>query len=522
MGKQSAHHTYFPINFRRCRLQIALIILALLLCPQVIWPQSLLAQGDAYQVIAAAVNQARADAGLPPLAVNGLLDQAAQNHVNDMITNYVYGHYGSDGSTVKMRVARTGYSQSPWVSENWVSAGDPASAMRWWMNDYVHRVNILSSNWTEVGIGVGKRGSEMIFVTVFSAGGGSGSNEMIAAAPAAVEEAPPPPSVKIEQVAVPADGLDYTVAGGDTLLAIGLRYGVTWERLAAVNGLTDTSLLQIGQTLRIPGSNSSTTTAAQAIPMPPVETEPYAVQPGDTLFSIAAKRGMTWEEIADVNGFGENTLLQIDQVIDIPKPAPPLEVMYEMIIQNSIAAGAKSAPITLPASEPVSQSASGAETLSATPASVTTASAASASLTPASATAAKVAPSTGVGGPVVLVASPRLKGPLREPVLEGVANIASGDVAPADLAPIEVASAATVSAVTAPAEVAAVATVFTETATAASAESPAEEVVLYTVESGDTIISIAVEYDLDWDELMAINGLGEDSLIQPGQQLRLR
>src|SRR3712207_6940302 len=59
-----------------------------------------------------------------------------------------------------------------WVSENWVSAGDAFGAMRWWMGDYIHRVNILTERWSEIGIGVGSRGSEMIFVTVFSAGGG--------------------------------------------------------------------------------------------------------------------------------------------------------------------------------------------------------------------------------------------------------------------------------------------------------------------------------------------------------------
>src|SRR5690606_5558133 len=141
-----------------------------------------------------------------------LLSQAAQGHVNDMINNYVYGHYGSDGSTVHMRVARTGYSATPWVSENWVSASSPNGAMRWWMGDYIHRVNILTPRWVEIGIGVGSRGSEMIFVTVFSAGGGLNSDEAAIAAAEMQKQAaaPPPPSVRIEQVSVPPEGLDYT------------------------------------------------------------------------------------------------------------------------------------------------------------------------------------------------------------------------------------------------------------------------------------------------------------------------
>src|SRR5690606_30020211 len=137
-------------------------------------------------------NAVRVENGLAPLVENPLLSQAAQNHVNDMITNYVYGHYGSDGSTVKMRVARTGYSDSPWVSENWVSASNPNGAMRWWMNDYIHRVNILTAHWTEIGVGAGSRGSEMIFVTVFSAGGGAGSSGAVAAVPPQAPQAAPP------------------------------------------------------------------------------------------------------------------------------------------------------------------------------------------------------------------------------------------------------------------------------------------------------------------------------------------
>jgi uncharacterized protein YkwD len=302
MALNTAHFHPFPkLNL------LILAFVALLMC---LWPRAVMAQ-DATQQVLDAINAARAENGLAPLTANPLLNQAAQNHVNDMLTNYVYGHYGSDGSTVQMRVARTGYSATPWVSENWVSAGDANGAMRWWMGDYIHRVNILTARWTEVGVGVGSRGSEMIFVTVFSVGSGSSDATAAIAAGTPPQEAPPP-SVRIEQLSVPPEGLDYTVKGGDTLLAIGLRYGLPWERIADANGLDERSLLQIGQVLRIPGSGSP------AVPIPEVETEDYTIQPNDTLFSIAAKRGMLWEEVAAVNGFGETTVLQIGQVIRVP------------------------------------------------------------------------------------------------------------------------------------------------------------------------------------------------------------
>lgn len=384
-----------PAHLNRSRLIAIALLLTLILClsPRSVAAQDLGLNEDGMAILAA-VNQARADAGLGPLAVHPLLNQAAQNHVNDMIVNYVYGHYGSDGSTVRMRVARTGYSNTPWVSENWVSASSPAGAMRWWMNDYIHRVNILTPRWQEIGVGVGRRGNEMIFVTVFSAGGGV-SGEAIAVAPVAPAQAPPP-SVRIEQQRVPPEGLDYTVRGGDTLLAIGLRYGLPWERLAEANGLSETSLLQIGQVIRIPGSGP----VVPAVP-PPVPTEPYQVSAGDTLVSIAAKRGLTWQEVAAVNGFNERTILQIGQEIKVP------------IVE------------TVEAPQP--------EVLA------------------------------------VVAALPPSMAVVPDPGLSAVPNAT-----------------------------------------------------YYTVAAGDTVFSIAMANGLDWQKLLSLNGMTESSLLQVGQQLRLR
>ena len=466
------HHSHYQIRI------IPLILAALLFG---FLPRPVMAQ-DASQQILDAVNAARAENGLAPLVVNPLLSQAAQGHVDDMINNYVYGHYGSDGSTVHMRVARTGYASKPWVSENWVSASSPNGAMRWWMGDYIHRVNILTPRWVEIGIGVGTRGSEMIFVTVFSAGGGANSNaEAIAAANALPNEvqgieAPPPPSVRIEQLSVPAEGLDYTVSSGDTLLGIGLRYGLPWERIAEANGMDERSLLQIGQTLRIPGSG-----APAAPPAPAVPTEDYTVQPNDTLYTIAAKRGMYWDEVAAVNGFGEHSILQIGQVIQVPvveEPEPevaPNETIQLVNSQREIG------PV-MPGESP--------ETFdnyrlmkmdSAQPAE-------------AAVTDAMVA-STGIGGPVA---------DGNAPVVSQVA-MAKSEGMGATSAVLEAHAVAAVSA-----------------AEAEAAAAAADETALYAVQAGDTIISIAIDHGLEWGALLEMNGMDDSSLLQPGQIIRLR
>jgi LysM repeat protein len=285
---------------------------------------------------------------------------------------------------------------------------------------------------------VGTRGSEMIFVTVFSAGGGSSNATAAIAAGTPPQEAPPPPSVHIEQVSVPPEGLDYTVKSGDTLLAIGLRYGLPWERLADANGLDEHSLLQIGQTVHIPGSG------AAAEPPPDVKTEDYTVQPNDTLFSIAAHRGMYWDEVAAVNGFGEHTLLQIGQVIKVPVVEEDPALVTTPLV-NTRQVGPVTAEIAAADFDNY--------------------------------TLMNFDNGTGIGGP--LPEDPQVAMIQYDPTV-------------------------------------AYATSSNESA------NPAVESAIYVVEAGDTIISIALAHDVEWGELLSLNGLSDDSVLQEGQMIRLR
>lgn len=81
---------------------------------------------------------------------------------------------------------------------------------------------------------------------------------------------------------VPPEGFTYTVRAGDTLMAIGLRYGVNTQRILDANGLTlaQARTLRPGQTLLIPGITSGSTTPtalpATATPAPLVTATPAA------------------------------------------------------------------------------------------------------------------------------------------------------------------------------------------------------------------------------------------------------
>ncbi|HMN29321.1 MAG TPA: LysM domain-containing protein, partial [Caldilineaceae bacterium] len=51
--------------------------------------------------------------------------------------------------------------------------------------------------------------------------------------------------------------------------------------------------------------------------MPPAGLD-YTIQAGDTLGTIAARYGLTWQQIATANGLGAYSILEIGQVIRLP------------------------------------------------------------------------------------------------------------------------------------------------------------------------------------------------------------
>jgi uncharacterized protein YkwD len=102
--------------------------------------------------IANLINNARLQAGLATLSINAQLAAAAQGHSIDMACHGVISHTGSDGSSVHERVAAAGYSPS-FSSEIIYGSGYPQTAFDWWMNDQVHRNEILNARYTEMGVG---------------------------------------------------------------------------------------------------------------------------------------------------------------------------------------------------------------------------------------------------------------------------------------------------------------------------------------------------------------------------------
>jgi uncharacterized protein YkwD len=103
------------------------------------------------------INAERQAQGLPGYNSQSQLQAAARLHGTDMACNGFFSHTGSDGSSVRDRIERQGYSWS-WAGENIfatgnTSSGAPQSAFDWWMNSALHRANLLHSTYVDIGIG---------------------------------------------------------------------------------------------------------------------------------------------------------------------------------------------------------------------------------------------------------------------------------------------------------------------------------------------------------------------------------
>jgi len=99
------------------------------------------------------VNAERQKAGLAPLKINDGLTKVAQVKAKDMRDNNYFSHtsptYGSPFDMMK----EFGIAYS-YAGEN-IAAGQKTAedVMKGWMNSPGHRANILSANFTEIGVG---------------------------------------------------------------------------------------------------------------------------------------------------------------------------------------------------------------------------------------------------------------------------------------------------------------------------------------------------------------------------------
>lgn len=102
------------------------------------------------------INGFRAQNGISALGRNGKLNTAALNHSRDMANRGFFSHNTPEGGTPDQRITAAGYSFSWWGENIYKSApGDDSAqaAFNSWVNSSGHRANMLSTNFTQIGIG---------------------------------------------------------------------------------------------------------------------------------------------------------------------------------------------------------------------------------------------------------------------------------------------------------------------------------------------------------------------------------
>ncbi|CAD9195181.1 LysM peptidoglycan-binding domain-containing protein [Acinetobacter bohemicus] len=100
----------------------------------------------------------------------------------------------------------------------------------------------------------------------------------------------------------------YQVQRGDTLYSIAAQSKISLTELAQLNKLSNSSGLQVGQTIKIP--------AGSTVP------ESYTVQSGDSLSAISAKYNLGLDYIANINGINRNTGLRVGQRLKLSGEEP--------------------------------------------------------------------------------------------------------------------------------------------------------------------------------------------------------
>ncbi|HSM57614.1 MAG TPA: LysM peptidoglycan-binding domain-containing protein [Candidatus Sulfomarinibacteraceae bacterium] len=112
----------------------------------------------------------------------------------------------------------------------------------------------------------------------------------------------------------------HVVQPGENLYRIGLQYGISWVVLAEYNGIPNANAIYTGQQIRIPATDDATPTPTPT-PDPSAETT-YVVQPGDNLYRIGRAYGVSWVEIAELNGIVNPNQIYAGQELRIPAEEP--------------------------------------------------------------------------------------------------------------------------------------------------------------------------------------------------------
>ncbi|HEY3614050.1 MAG TPA: CAP domain-containing protein [Gaiellales bacterium] len=115
----------------------------------------------------AAINSARAGAGVAPLRSSGALTSAAAWQSDVLAHAGILDHTSPDGSTLTDRLTRVRWHGSA-AGEDLAIASSPAVAVAMWMQSPGHRENLLRPTFRSIGVGLARgvwNGRSALYVT---------------------------------------------------------------------------------------------------------------------------------------------------------------------------------------------------------------------------------------------------------------------------------------------------------------------------------------------------------------------
>ncbi|MCZ2402346.1 LysM peptidoglycan-binding domain-containing protein [Paenarthrobacter sp. Z7-10] len=125
----------------------------------------------------------------------------------------------------------------------------------------------------------------------------------------------------------PSAGASYTVKPGDTISAIATRHGLGVSSVLRLNGLSASSIIYPGQSIRLGGAGGAAP-APRAAPVQHAAPAPaaapsssagrYTIKSGDTLTSIAARHGLTLAALMHANSMSARTVIYAGRTLTIP------------------------------------------------------------------------------------------------------------------------------------------------------------------------------------------------------------
>jgi murein DD-endopeptidase MepM/ murein hydrolase activator NlpD len=137
----------------------------------------------------------------------------------------------------------------------------------------------------------------------------------------------------LSAVLATAEETIHVVRKGDTIYSLARTYGVSSQEIQRLNGIDDPNRIRAGQRIRIPGDS---------VPLAFVSAE-HRVAPGETLYGIARRYGVSLDILLSTNGFSGNYVLKTGDLLRIPgvgsslaaPPVPPRPAPEQVPIRSA-------------------------------------------------------------------------------------------------------------------------------------------------------------------------------------------